>query len=120
VGKLALRWSPEQIAQGLKKEYSDEQTMQISHEAIYTYLYVLPRGELKKRLLALLRRERKRWHKGSTSGTVERRLEDMLSMEERPAEVADRMVPGHWEGDLLVGRNRQSALGSLVERTVLL
>ena len=117
VGKLALRWSAEQIAQSLKKEYPDEQTMRISHEAIYTYLYVLPRGELKKQLLALLRRERKRRHKRSTRGAVERKLEDMLSIEERPAEVADRVVPGHWEGDFLIGRNRQSVLGSLVERT---
>jgi IS30 family transposase len=119
VGKLELCWSPEQIVQSLKKEYPDDQTMRISHEAIYTYLYVLPRGELKKRLLALLRRERKRRHKRDTVGvgTVARKLEDMLSIEERPAEVADRTVPGHWEGDLLIGRNRQSALGSLVERT---
>jgi IS30 family transposase len=117
LGKLTLRWSPEQIAQALKKEYPDDHTMRISSEAIYTYLYVLPRGELKKRLLALLRRERKRRHKRNTGGTVARKLEDMLSIEERPAEVADRIVPGHWEGDLLIGRNRQSALGSLVERT---
>lgn len=117
LGKLELRWSPEQIVQSLKKEYPDEQTMRISHEAIYTYLYVLPRGELKKRLLVLLRRERKRRHKRKNVGKVERKLEDMISIEERPAEVAARTVPGHWEGDLLVGRNRQSALGSLVERT---
>lgn len=117
VGKLQLRWSPEQIAQSLKKEYPDDQAMRISHEAIYTYVYVLPRGELKKRLLAMLRRERKRRHKRKGGGAVARKLEDMLSIEERPAEVADRVVPGHWEGDLLIGRNRQSALGSLVERT---
>ncbi len=115
--KLELRWSPEQIARLLKKEYPDEQDMQISHEAIYTYLYVLPRGELKKRLLARLRQERKRRHKRKNAVTIERKLEDMISIEERPAEVADRTVPGHWEGDLLIGRNRQSALGSLVERT---
>jgi IS30 family transposase len=115
--KLALRWSPEQIAQSLKKEYPDERNMRISHEAIYTYLYVLPRGELKKRLLSMLRRERKRRHKRKNACRVERKLEDMLSIEERPAEVADRTVPGHWEGDLLVGKNRQSVLGSLVERT---
>ncbi|MEK7377078.1 MAG: IS30 family transposase [Candidatus Margulisiibacteriota bacterium] len=115
--KLALRWSPEQIARSLKKLYPDVQAMQISHEAIYTYLYVLPRGELKKRLLKMLRRERKRRYKRKTVGRVERKLEDMISIEERPAEVADRTVPGHWEGDLLIGRNRQSALGSIVERT---
>jgi IS30 family transposase len=116
-GKLKLRWSPEQIAHSLKKEYPDGQAMRISPEAIYTYVYVLPRGELKKRLLSMLRRERKRRHKRGTEGTISRELEDMLSIEERPAEVADRIVPGHWEGDILTGRNRQSALGSLVERT---
>ena len=116
-GKLELRWSPEQIAQSLRKEYPDERAMRISHEAIYTYVYVLPRGELKKRLLSLLRQEHKRRHKRRESSVVTRKLEDMLSIEERPAEVADRTVPGHWEGDLLIGRNRQSALGSLVERT---
>lgn len=115
--KLALRWSPEQIARSLKKLYPDGQAMQISHEAIYTYLYVLPRGELKKQLLKMLRRERKRRYKRKNVGKVERKLEDMISIEERPAEVADRTVPGHWEGDLLIGRNWQSALGSLVERT---
>lgn len=115
--KLALRWSPEQIARSLKKLYPDGQAMRISHEAIYTYLYVLPRGELKKRMLEMLRRERKRRHKRKNAGKIERKLEDMISIEERPAEVADRTVPGHWEGDLLIGRNRQSALGSLVERT---
>ena len=89
--------------------------MRISHEAIYTYLYVLPRGELKKRLLTLLRRERKRRHKRDTVGTVARKLEDMLSIEERPAEVADRTVPGHWEGDLLTGAS-DTHIVTLVER----
>jgi IS30 family transposase len=115
-GKLKLRWSPEQIAQSLRREYPDDQSMRISHEAIYTYLYVLPRGELKQRLLSMLRRERKRRRKRGAKGAISKELEDMLSIEERPAEVADRIVPGHWEGDLLIGRNRQSALGSLVER----
>jgi IS30 family transposase len=110
VGKLALRWSPEQIAQSLRKEYPHEQTMRISYEAIYTYLYVLPRGELKKRLLVLLRRARKRRHKRNTGGTVTRKLEDMLSIEERPAEVADRSVPGHWEGRLV--DRAESAIGA--------
>src|SRR4030042_6709337 len=103
VGKLELCWSPEQIAHSLKKEYPNDQTMRISHEAIYTYLYVLPRGELKKRLLALLRRERKRRHKRDTVGTVARNLEDMLSIEERPAGGADKIVPGHWGGGLRGG-----------------
>lgn len=117
--KLRLRWSPEEIAQKMIEEYPDDMTMHVSPETIYAYLYVLPKGALKKELLACLRRERKRRHKRKHAGTpvIERKLEDMLSIEERPAEVADRIVPGHWEGDLLIGKNRQSALGSLVERT---
>lgn len=117
--KLRLRWSPEEIVASLVRTYPDDMTMRISPESIYTYLYVLPKGALKKELLACLRRERKRRHKRRRAGmpVIERKIEDMLSIEERPAEVADRIVPGHWEGDLLIGKNRQSALGSLVERT---
>lgn len=114
---LRLRWSPQQIAESLKKAYPDDMGMRVSHEAIYAYLYVLPRGEFKKRLLSRLRQERKRRRGLRKPGAVRRRLEDMLLIEERPAEVADRIVPGHWEGDLLLGKNRQSVLGVLVERT---
>lgn len=117
--KLRLRWSPEEIARKMIEAYSDDMTMRVSPETIYAYLYVLPKGALKKELLACLRRERKRRHKRrrGEKPVVERKIADMLSIEERPAEVADRIVPGHWEGDLLIGKNRQSALGSLVERT---
>jgi len=118
--KLRLRWSPEEIARKIAKEYPRDMTMRISPEAIYSYIYVLPKGDLKKELLACLRRERKRRHKrrkGGAEAIGKGKILDMLSIEERPAEVADRIVPGHWEGDLLIGKNRQSALGSLVERT---
>lgn len=118
--KLRLRWSPEEITRKIAKEYPLDMAMRISSEAIYSYLYVLPKGELKKELLSCLRRERKRRHKRKKGGAepVGRgKIQDMLSIEERPKEVADRIVPGHWEGDLLIGKNRQSALGSLVERT---
>src|SRR3989338_6642598 len=118
--KLRLRWSPEEIARKIAKEDPLDMTIRISPEAIYSYLYVLPRGALKKELLACLRRERKRRHtrRSHAQEAVGRgQILDMLSIEERPAEVADRIIPGHWEGDLLIGKNRQSALGSLVERT---
>lgn len=114
--KLLLFWSPEQIAQIIKKEYPNEEHMRISHEAIYTYLYVMPKGELKKRLLGKLRRERKRRHKRVNGMGKPRKLEDMVMIDQRPPEVLERTIPGHWEGDLLLGKNRQSALGSLVER----
>jgi len=115
--KLRLKWSPAQIAQTLKKDYPCDTTMRISSEAIYTYLYVLPRGTLKKELLSCLRQNRKHRHKQRRGVEAKRKLEDMLSIEERPKEVEDRIVPGHWEGDLIVGKNNRSALGTLVERT---
>ena len=115
--QLAQRWSPEQIATRLKAKYPDDPTMQVSHETIYTYVYVLPRGALKRELLRALRH--RRTHRRVRRSRPERRgnIPAMLSIEERPAEVADRTVPGHWEGDLIVGRRNASALGTLVERT---
>ena len=115
--KLEKKWSPRQIAEELEKDYPLDMTMRISPEAIYTYIYVLPRGSLKKELTSCLRQNRKRRHKQSRGVKIERKIEDMLSIEERPLEVEDRIVPGHWEGDLIVGKNNRSALGTLVERT---
>lgn len=111
------KWSPRQIAEELKIDYPKDMTMRIAPETIYTYIYVLPRGTLKKELTASLRRNHKRRYKQSREVKIERKLEDMLSIEERPKEVEDRTIPGHWEGDLIVGRYNQSALGTLVERT---
>src|SRR5436309_7792534 len=113
---LAQRWSPEQIARGLPQRYPAEPMMRISHEAIYTYLYVLPRGTLKRELTRYLR-QRHRFRRPHKVRLVPRPIQDIVSIEERPAEVADRTVPGHWEGDLLVGHANGSALGTLVERT---
>jgi len=115
--KLRKKWSPRQIAEELEKDYPLNMEMRISPEAIYTYIYVLPRGTLKKELLACLRQNHKRRHKQSRGVRFERKIEDMLSIEERPKEVEDRIIPGHWEGDLIVGKNNRSALGTLVERT---
>jgi IS30 family transposase len=115
--KLKQKWSPRQIVEELGKEYPLEMTMRISPEAIYTYLYLLPRGALKKELTSCLRQNHKRRHQQSRGLNQERKLEDMLSIEERPQEVEDRIIPGHWEGDLIIGKNNRSALGTLVERT---
>jgi len=115
--KLRLEWSPEQIAKTLKRRYPDDMTMQISPETIYTHIYVLPRGGLKKELLSCLRQNRKHRHKQRRGTKAKRSLEDMLSIEERPKDVGDRIIPGHWEGDLIIGKNNRSALGTLVERT---
>lgn len=95
--------------------------MRISHEAIYRYIYVLPRGTLKTTLVKALRQERKyRRKKHGRKGNPEEtrgKIADMLSIEERPAEAADRTIPGHWEGDLIMGKYKRTALGALVERT---
>lgn len=114
--KLAKRWSPEQISLELERKFPDNQKMQISSESIYTYLYLLPRGALKKELLGYLRQKKR--IRGKRSGTNEKRgkIPEMISIEERPKEVADRSVPGHWEGDLIIGKNHKSAVGTIVER----
>lgn len=112
------KWSPEEIARRLKKDYPTDMNMHISHESIYTYLYCLPRGSLKKELLKCLRQERKYRHNRKASHEKRSTITDFLSIDERPEEVKDRIVPGHWEGDLLMGSKRSnSALGTLVERT---
>ena len=118
--KLRQKWSPREISQRLKIEYAMDMSMQISHESIYQYIYVLPRGELKRTLTEALRQEHKYRHqrkKGINAEETRGKIANMLSIEERPAEVADRTVPGHWEGDLILGKYKRSALGTLVERT---
>ena len=113
---LAKKWSPEQIAKRLKILYPKDMDMHVSHEAIYSYLYVLPRGELKREITTCLRRHhRDRRHRKTRQNSCS--IQDFLSIEERPAEVADRIIPGHWEGDLIIGKQCASAIGTLVERT---
>jgi IS30 family transposase len=116
--KLKLFWSPEQIAEHLKNKYENK-NMHVSKETIYSYIYVLPRGKLREELTQLLRREHKKRHKrGQSQVGQTSNLADMLSIEERPKEVSNRTVPGHWEGDLIIGdAKKQTALGTLVERT---
>jgi IS30 family transposase len=115
--KLRLKWSPEQIAQYLKRTYALDTMMHVSHETIYTYLYTLPRGALRKELIAQLRQGAR--GRQNRKRDTDRRgiIPNMLSIHERPAEVADRCVPGHWESDLIVGKDHASAVGTLVERT---
>lgn len=115
--KLSLRWSPEQIAHYLKETYPSDTRMQVSHESIYTFIYVLPRGELRKELIRYLR-QGDRGRQRRKRNTDERgKIPNMTSIRERPKEVEDRTVPGHWESDLLVGKENKSAIGTLVERT---
>lgn len=113
---LKKRWSPEQISQALRMKYPKDPNMQVSYETIYTYLYVLPRGELKKELIQCLRQKKKTRRKRAGKRDQRGKFTEMISIEERPKAVEKRSVPGHWEGDLLIGKARQSALGTLVER----
>ena len=115
--KLEADWSPEQIAAWLKRTYPDDSTMHVSHETIYRTLYVQARGALKKALVAHLRRHRgmRHSHAATTRGHGQGQLVDLVSISERPASAEDRAVPGHWEGDLLLG-SRTSQIATLVER----
>lgn len=115
--KLRLEWSPEEIAKRIKLEYPDNKIMRISHEAIYQHLYCLPRGELKKEIMKGLRQERKMRQPRQYAHYRRQKIQDVISISERPKEVEKRTVPGHWEGDLIIGKNRESAIGTLVERT---
>ena len=117
VQKLKADWSPEQIAQWLQRTYPDDSTMHVSHETIYQTLYLQARGALKKELTQHLRRRRvmRRSRAATTRGHGQGQLVDIVRISERPASVADRAVPGHWEGDLLAG-TATSHIATLVER----
>lgn len=116
--KLSLCWSPQQIALYLKAKYKNP-SMHISAESIYTYIYVFLRRELREEFTLQLRRQHKKRRVRGRSGKGQAsKLEDMVLIDERPKEVNDRLIPGHWEGDLMIGGARaQTALGTLVERT---
>jgi transposase, IS30 family len=115
--QLELRWSPQQIARRLREDYPSDPEMWVSHETIYQSLFVQGRGALRKELHHCLRsgraiRKPRRW-----VNDVRGHLPNMVMISERPAEIEDRAVPGHWEGDLIIGKNSGSAIGTLVERS---
>ena len=115
---LRAWWSPEQIAAWLVREYPDDLNMRVSHETIYKSLFVQARGALRKELTVCLRtgRTQRRPHM-RTERSGKGRLQNMIMISERPAEIEDRAVPGHWEGDLIIGKGGRSAIGTLVERS---
>lgn len=115
--KLLLRWSPEQISKTLIKDFPDDQEMRVSVETVYQTLYLQGRGSLRREVTAALRTRRARRKPHQTGEQRRSRFVDpMIMISERPPEVEDRAVPGHWEGDLITGAYNQSAIGTLVER----
>ena len=116
--KLELRWSPQQISQWLRRTYGDDEAMQVSHETIYLSLFVQSRGALRRELSAHLRsgRRTRRARAQRSNRQGQGQIPDRIMISERPAEVEDRAVPGHWEGDLLLGK-LPTGIATLVERS---
>ena len=115
--KLSHKWSPKQIATTLRLEFPDRPDMWVSHETIYQSIYVQSRGALKRELASCLRTGRAIRQPKRREGQRRPRVPAELLISERPPEIEDRHVPGHWEGDLIVGADNGSAIGTLVERT---
>jgi IS30 family transposase len=115
--RLERKWSPRQISDTLKREFPDRPEMRVSHETIYQAIYVQGRGALRRELASCLRTGRALRRPKRRAEERRGRIPNMLMISERPAEVADRAVPGHWEGDLIIGKNSASAIGTLVERS---
>ena len=114
---LKLHWSPQQIAGKLKEMWPTDSEQTVSHETIYNAIYLHPRGELKRELIACLRHHNQT-RKPRSRGTDRRyQIVDMQSIHIRPPEVEKRLIPGHWEGDLIKGAGNRSSVGTLVERT---
>jgi IS30 family transposase len=114
---LKRRYSPEQIAGRLRREFPEDLEMRVSPETIYQSLYIQSRGALRRDLAKCLRTGRALRRPCRQAGQRKNRIPDMINIAQRPAEADDRAVPGHWEGDLIIGKNNQTAIGTLVERT---
>jgi len=114
---LCRRYSPEQIVGRLRRLFPDDPEMRVSPETIYQSLYVQSRGALRRDLTTCLRTGRALRRPGRQAGKRRNQIPDMINITERPAEADDRAVPGHWEGDLIIGKNNRTAIGTLVERT---
>jgi IS30 family transposase len=117
VEKLNLYWSPQQIHMELQKDFPEDKAMRIATETVYFYIYVHAKPELKATLIEQLRQKRR--YRGNVRRGKGKRttIADKISIDERPEEVKGRLIPGHWEGDLIMGKDRQSAIGTLNERT---
>lgn len=115
--KFFQKWSPEQISGHLKEKYQGNLQMQISHESIYKYVYAKAKGGLKKELLKYFRQKGRKNKNRKLFHEKRGQIPDAKSIHERPKEIEGRKVPGHWEGDLIMGKDHKTALGVLVERT---
>jgi len=116
--KLALRWSPEEISKRIAMDYPEDKQMRVSHETIYSFIYLRSKKSLRECLKNNLRRgKKKRGRPRSKQEDKRGKIPDAISIEERPKEVEGREIPGHWEGDLIIGKGHQSAIGTLAERT---
>jgi transposase, IS30 family len=115
--KLSKKWSPRQISENLRRRFPGNKLMQISHEAIYLYIYLHAKKELRELLITELRQQRK--YRGNSRRGADKRttIVDPTRIDKRPPEVDGREIPGHWEGDLILGKDRASAIATLVERT---
>lgn len=120
VSYLKKNWSPEQIAGTLQRMYPDNPEQRVSHETIYHTLYAMPRGELRRELIACLRWSRDKRRSKTRAPRGCGHIMAMQSIHLRPAEVADRLIPGHWEADMIKGTMNRSSVGTLVERTTLM
>lgn len=117
IEKIFLRWSPHQISVFLRMKYPKNKDMQVSPETIYLYVYLHSKKGIKEELIRHLRQKRK-WRGNVRRGKDKRTtIVDPIRIDERPKEVLGRKIPGHWEGDLIMGKNHESAIGTLVERT---
>jgi IS30 family transposase len=114
---LERKYSPEQITGRLRVEFPDDPEMQVSPETIYQSLYVQSRGALRRDLAVCLRTGRALRRPSRKVGQCKNRIPNMINIAQRPPEVEDRAVPGNWEGDLIIGKQNQSAIGTLVERS---
>ena len=114
---LSWRWSPQQIAATLRRMHPDDSAWHVSHETIYNAIYAYPRGELRKQLIALLRQGKSTRKRRSAGDDRRGQIPEMVSIHVRPPEVNDRVMPGHWEGDLIKGAGNKSAVEVLVERS---
>lgn len=117
MNKLERLWSPQQISGRLIKDFPDNKEMRISHETIYAFIYAMPKCGLRQELIANLRRKHPhRYKHGRDPNKQKARISDMVSIHDRPEEIEGRQVIGHWEGDLIIGKDHGSAVGTLVER----